>query len=150
MQYQDVDGRTVTVGPTGSGADTKDNSLADTDPENPAVKAGITKRALLTTGIMGDPDDAVQIGARSSSSRAARRVQVRRLDGHVEHDKGVLHPAWRPVPRHDHVRRRRRPRPSSHRRTNYDHGTRTCSVDIDAPPKGLQACSSGSVRTSRR
>ena len=141
VQYQDVDGRTVTVGPTGSGADTEDNSLADTDPENPAVKAGITKRALLTTGIMGDPDDAVQIGARFLEEQKQLDASgSAQLVGHVEDDKGVLHPAWR-VRAGDTITFVDAADPGPRRivRTNYDHGTRTCSVDIDAPPEGLQA-----------
>ena len=52
----------------------------------------------------------------------------------------MLHPAWR-VRAGDTITFVDAADPSPRRivRTNYDHGSRTCSIDIDAPPEGLQA-----------
>jgi len=140
VQYQDVDGTAKTVGPPGSGSDTEDPALKDLDPDNPANKAGIVRRTLLTMGT-STAAGAIEIGRRfleeqkllDSSGRA-------RFVGHVSSDKGVLHPYW--APRAGDYVSFSDASDSSYRRivrTEKDHSTRTCSVDLDAPPEGLQA-----------
>jgi hypothetical protein len=140
VQYQDVDGSTRTVGPTGSGVDTESAYLLDDDPENPANKAGIIRRDLLTMGV-STPEGAVEVGRRfleqskqlDSSGRA-------RIVGHVQDDRGVWHP-------YSHVRAGDQiafvdASDSGYRRivkTDKSRSDRTCSIDLDAPPEGLQA-----------
>jgi hypothetical protein len=140
VQYQDVDGSTRTVGPTGSGVDTESAYLVDDDPENPANKAGIIRRDLLTMGV-STPEGAVEVGRRfleqskqlDSSGRA-------RIVGHVQDDRGVWHP-------YSHVRAGDQiafvdASDSGYRRivkTDKSRSDRTCSIDLDAPPEGLQA-----------
>jgi hypothetical protein len=140
VQYQDVDGSTRTVGPTGSGVDTESAYLLDDDPENPANKAGIIRRDLLTMGV-STPKGAVEVGRRfleqskqlDSSGRA-------RIVGHVQDDRGVWHP-------YSHVRAGDQiafvdASDSGYRRivkTDKSRSDRTCSIDLDAPPEGLQS-----------
>jgi hypothetical protein len=140
VQYQDVDGSTRTVGPTGSGADTESAYLLDDDPENPANKAGIIRRDLLSMGITTS-EGAIEVGRRfleqtkqlDSSGRA-------RIVGHVQDDKGVWHP-------YSHVRAGDQiafidASDTSYRRivkTDKSRSDRSCSVDLDAPPEALQA-----------
>jgi hypothetical protein len=140
VQYQDVDGSTRTVGPTGSGVDTESAYLLDDDPENPANKAGIIRRDLLTMGV-STPEGAIEVGRRfleqskqlDSSGRA-------RIVGHVQDDRGVWHP-------YSHVRAGDQiafvdASDSGYRRivkTDKSRSDRSCSIDLDAPPEGLQA-----------
>lgn len=139
VQYQDVDGTTRTVGPPGSGANIEDAGLKDTDPDNPANRSGIVRRALLTMGT-SLPAPAIQIGTRFLyEQKLLDRSGRARLVGVVEDDRGVVHPYWKVragdlitfVDSND----------TSYRRivkTDKDHASRTCSVDLDAPPGGLQ------------
>lgn len=147
VQYQDVDGSTKTVGPPGSGSDFEEADLKDLDPDNPANKAGITRRALLTMGTAGvdpftqKPGAPIQIGRRfleeqkllDSSGRA-------RIIGHVESDRGVVFP-YHAVRAGDTLSFVDASDPSPRRivRTEKDQSSRTCSVDLDAPPEALQA-----------
>ena len=140
VQYQDVDGSTKTVGPVGSGADTETDDLKDDDPDNPANKLGITRRDLLVMGI-GTAASATEVGRRfleeskllDSSGRA-------RLIGHVQDSHGVWHP-------YSHVRAGDTISFVDSSDTSYqadrpdrqDPRRPTCSVDLDAPPEGLQA-----------
>jgi hypothetical protein len=140
VQYQDVDGSTRTVGPPGSGADTEDASLKDTDPENPANELGITRRSRLSMGT-GTAAAAVQVGARflaeqkllDSSGQAT-------IVGHVEDDHGVTHPAWQ-VRAGDTITFVDAADTSARRivRASYDDPSRTCQVDLDAPPDAMAA-----------
>jgi hypothetical protein len=140
VQYQDVDGSTRTVGPPGSGANAEDPSLKDLDPENPANKASITRRSLLAMGT-STAAGAVEVGRRFleeqkqlDSSGQARFV------GHVESDRGVFFPYWA-VRAGDYVSFIDAADPSPRRvvRSDKDHASRTCTVDLDSPPEGLQA-----------
>lgn len=140
VQYQDVDGSTRTVGPVGSGANTESADLHDDDPENPANKLGIVRRAHLQMGIAGLPGDAIEAGRRFLEEQKLLDTSGQAsLVGHVQDDRGVLHAAWKVragdtitfVDAND----------SSPRRivkTDYDHDTRTCRIDLDSPPEGLQ------------
>lgn len=140
VNYQDVDGTVRTVGPPGSGADTETPVLRDDDPANPANRSGIIRRDLLTMG--------------TSTAAGATRVgeiflaEARRLDhsgqatlvGHVEDDHGVTHPAWR-VCAGDTLSVIDAADPSPRRivKADYTDDTKSCAVDLDAPPDGLSA-----------
>jgi hypothetical protein len=140
VQYRDVDGTTRTVGPPGSGAGVEDAALKDQDPDNPANQLGITRRVLLQAGTL-TAAAAIELGRRflieqkqlDSSGRA-------RFVGHITDDHGVIHP-------YSHVRAgdtvtfidaadqgARRIVRASHNRQD-----RSVTVDLDAPPEGLQA-----------
>lgn len=140
VQFQDTDGSNRTVGPPGSGADIETPDLRDDDPENPANKAGIIRRDLLSMG--------------TSTAAGATRVgqvfldEARQLDhsgqaqavGHIEDDRGVIHPAWR-MRAGDTLSIIDAADPTPRRivKADYSHDNRTCSVDLDAPPEGLDA-----------
>jgi hypothetical protein len=140
VSYQDVDGSTRTVGPPGSGADTESDLLKDTDTDNPANRLGIVRRDLLQAQT-NTPAGAIAIGQRFLQESKLLDTSGRaRLVGHVEDDCGVLHPAWKPragdqiafVDAADKSYRRIV-------RTDYSHDDRSCTLDLDAPPEGLQA-----------
>lgn len=140
VAYRDTDGSTRTVGPPGSGADTEDAALHDSDPDNPANQLGLRRRDMLQMGT-ATAASATEIGRRflqeaklvDSSGRA-------RLIGHVEDDAGNLHP-------YSHVRAgdtltfpdSSDPSPRRIVKADHNHDERSCSVDLDAPPEGLQA-----------
>lgn len=140
VAYQDVGGSTRTVGPTGSGADVEDDSLVDTDPENPANKLGITRRDLLTMGT-STAAGATEIGRQfleqskllDSSGRAT-------FVGYVEDDRGIIHP-YSHVHSGDTVVFLDAGDTSARRivRTDKDRASRSCSVDLDSPSEGLTA-----------
>lgn len=140
VSYRDVDGSTRTVGPPGSGADTESASLVDVDPENPATLAGIRRRELLQAGTM-TAAGATEIGVRFlEQTKLLDRSGRARLVGHVEDDHGVLHP-------YTHVRAgdtisfidANDTSPRRIVRAEHDHDQRAVTVDLDAPPDGLQA-----------
>jgi hypothetical protein len=58
----------------------------------------------------------------------------------VRDDRGIPHPAWR-VRAGDQIAFTDAADTSYRRivRADYDHASRTCSVDLDAPPEGLDA-----------
>lgn len=140
VQYQDVDGTMKTVGPVGSGADTETDDLKDDDPDNPANKLGITRRALLVMGT-STAAGATEIGRRFlEESRLLDSSGRARLIGHVQDSHGVWHP-------YSHVRAGDTisfvdSSDTSYRRivrTDKTRDDRSCSVDLDAPPEGLAA-----------
>lgn len=140
VQYRDVDGTTRTVGPPGAGVDAESADLKDTDPENPANKLGIIRRDLLTMGT-STAAGAIEIGRRFlEQTKLLDKSGRARLVGHVEDDRGVLHPF-------SHVRAgdtivfvdAADPSPRRIVRADHDHDARACTVDLDAPPDGLQA-----------
>lgn len=139
VSYQDVDGSTRTVGPPGSGADTESALLKDYDPENPANKLGIVRREVLQMGT-STAAGATEVGARfleqtkllDSSGRAT-------ITGWVEDDRGVVHPYSR-VRAGDTISFVDASDSSPRRIVKVDHSraSRSCSVELDAPPQGLQ------------
>jgi hypothetical protein len=141
VSYQDPgDNVTRTVGPPGSGADLETPLLKDTDPDNPANQLGDPRRDLLQAGV-ATPDSAIELGRRflqeqkqlDSSGRA-------RIVGHVEDDHGVIHP-YTHVHAGDTIAFVDASDPSPRRivRADHDKASKTCSIDLDAPPEGLAA-----------
>lgn len=140
VQYSDVDGSTRTVGPPGSSADTETSDLKDYDPDNPANQLGSPRRARLVMNT-GTAASATAVGRAFLTEQKQLDSSGRaRFVGHVEDDRGVLHP-------YTHVRAgdrvifvdARDPSPRRIIRADQDDASRTCSIDIDAPPEGLQA-----------
>lgn len=148
VQFTNVDGTTGTVGPPGSGAAVTDSSLLDPDPLNPAnqvVLSGgqsLRRWAPLQMGTTTS-DAAIQTGARflqaqkelDSSGQAA-------LVGHVEDSSGVLWPSWM-VRAGDQITfvdaASSGTAPRRIVSTNYDHGSKTNSIQLDQPPDSLDA-----------
>ena len=140
VQYQDVDGSTKTVGPPGSGADTETADLKDSDVDNPANVLGITRREKLVMGV-GTAASATEVGKRfMAEQKLLDRSGRATLVGHVTDDKGILHPAWR-VRAGDTIVFVDAADTSERRiiKADYDHASRTTSIDLDAPPEGLDA-----------
>jgi hypothetical protein len=141
VQFQDVDGSTRTVGPPGSGTDVEDPVLKDTDPDNPANEAGIVRRALLTMGT-STPAAAIEIGRRFlEEQKLLDGSGQARIVGHIESDRGVLHPYWA-VRAGDYISFIDAADSGSPRRvvrSEKDHASRTCTVDLDAPPDSMAA-----------
>lgn len=141
VSYQDVDGTTKTAGPPGSGADTEDAALKDSDPENPANELGITRRSLLQAGTL-TPAGAVQVGSIFlSEQRLLDTSGQATLVGHVEDDHGVLH-AVSKVRAGDGIVFTDAADSTSTRRivkTDYDHDSRTVTIDLDSPPEALDS-----------
>lgn len=140
VSYQDVDGSTRTVGPPGLGTDVEDASLKDDDPDNPANQLGIARRDVLQMGTSTSAG-AIEVGRRFlEASKELDRSGRAQLVGHVGDDHGVVHPYWRPRAG-DYISFVDASDPSYRRivRTDKDHSTRTCGLDLDAPPEGLQA-----------
>ena len=140
VAYQDVDGSTRTVGPAGSGADTEDAALSDNDPENPANVLDIIRREMLTMGT-STAAGAIEVGRRFlEESKVLNTSGSARIVGHVEDDRGVIHPYWK-VRAGDTISFIDASDTSYRRivRTDKSVADRTCSIDLDSPPEGLQA-----------
>jgi hypothetical protein len=141
VRFNDVSGESRTVGPTGSGANTEDTALEDSDPLNPANQKGIRRWDVLDMGGVSTPAGAIEVGRRflEEANQLDTSGQAR-LVGYVEDDRGVIHPAWK-VRAGDTIAFTDASDRSARRivKTNYDAATCTCSVDLDAPPEGLDA-----------
>lgn len=128
------------VGPTGSDYANTADGLIDTDPDNPANRAGITRRMLLDIGT-GTIEGAAEVGRRflDESKRLDNSGQCE-LTGFVEDEAGI---AW-PV---DEVRAGDEIQFSdaadtSWRRisaTSYSHDFATNALTLDAPAQTMDA-----------
>lgn len=140
VTYQDVDGTTLRVGPPGSQANTTSPDLADTDPSNPANKAGLPFYAPYEIGV-STAARATEIGARVLALYKERdRSGTASLVGWVEDSGGRPHPSS-VVRAGDEIAFVNASDTSYRRivRTSYDHATVTNSIDLDAPPISLDA-----------
>jgi hypothetical protein len=141
VQYKGTDGNTRTAGPVGSGSDTESTTLSVTDPEHPAVRAPVTRRDVLVLKGTSTPTIAVAAGVRFLSEAALLNTSgSAKLTGFVYDDRGLLHPV-------SHVRSGDEiafidAAEKSYRkivRREYAHDSREASIDLDAPPQGLDA-----------
>lgn len=139
--YQDVTGITRTVGPTGSGANTTSSSLLDTDETNPANQLGIRRWTQLDMGTTSTPAAAIQVGQQFLTlTKALDGSGSAQLVGTVEDDRGIERPAWM-VRAGDYISFVDAA-DTSYRKivhASYDASTVTASIDLDAPPEGLDA-----------
>ena len=141
VRYQDVDGSTKTVGPTGAQADATSEQLTDTDPLNPATKLGIQRWQVLDMNGVSTLAGATEVGRRFLVETKALDTSGRAdIQGNVEDDRGVVHAAWR-IRAGDTITFTDAADTSSRRvvRSSYDDSTKTCSVDLDAPPESLDS-----------
>ncbi len=143
VSYQDVDGSKRRVGYLGSGADTESAALEITDPDHPAVKAERPREDLLSLNGISVPERALEAGERwlregNELSHAGEAT----LRGYIQDDCAV----FRPVSQIQPGDRIRFPDAGSggtdYREVvevNYDHDSRTATVQLDAPSKAVQA-----------
>ena len=143
VTYNDVTGAARTVGPTGSGANTIDDSLHSTDPSNPANAAGITRYPPTPLANIGTSTAAAAaaVGRRYLSEQNQKSTTGQAtLVGYVQDNSGVMWPAWEVrsgdwitfVDAHDPVPRRIV-------KTSYSDSTKTNSISLDSPPEDLDA-----------
>lgn len=140
VSYEDVDGSTRMVAPTGARAGATSDYLLDSDPENPANKLGIRRWEMLSVGLATQAA-AIEIGRRFlEQSKQLDHSGSAQLVGVVEDDHGVRYPAWA-VRAGDRIVFTDAADPAPRRiiKASYDESSRTCSIDLDAPPQGLDA-----------
>lgn len=141
VSFQDVDGTTKTVGPTGALTQTTDASLLDTDPLNPLNQLGIRRYFPLDMSEASTAAGAIEVG-RQFLVRAKDLDQSGSAEivGHCQDDRGVMHPSWA-VRAGDQISFIDASDTSYRRivKAAYDHDTRTNSIDLDSPPEGMAA-----------
>lgn len=140
VAFQLPDRSSATIGPTGSGAQIIDDTLFDSDPENPANQEGVTRCQNLSMGI-ASADLAAQAGRTFlTQSKLLDRSGRATITGIVEDAGGRPWPyhAVRSgdtisfIDAHD----------TSPRRivsSEKNDAAKTCTVELDAPPDGLSA-----------
>jgi hypothetical protein len=144
---QDVTGRQLSVGAIGSGATVETPALEITDPGHPAVQAAeaygpnFIRRDRLDLRGISTPARMIEVG--EIWLREANRLNrsgSATFSGYLMDDKGVMRPVSH-VRAGDEVRFPDASDTSYRRivRRSYEHDARTCTVDLDAPPAGLQA-----------
>ena len=141
VSYNDVTGVTRTVGPTGSFANTIDDSLNDSDPSNPVTAAGLKRRSLLAMGIVSTPAAAIAVGQGwLAEQKLLSTAGQATIVGTVQDNHGITCPAWQ-IRAGDRITFTDAHDPSSRRivKTSYNDATRTCTIDLDSPPEGLSA-----------
>lgn len=143
VQYRDVDGTTKTVGPTGASTDSTSASLIDTSPENPANQLGIRRWTILDMGIVSTPEAATEVGKRFlEESMQLDRSGKATIVGYCEDSKGKGIPRpYHQMQSGDTISFVDASDPSPRRivKTTKDYDSRTCEIDLDAPPEGLDA-----------
>lgn len=143
VRYQDVDGSTRTVGPPGSGANTESEALKITDPDHPAVKAGIPREDLLDLQSISTPERALEAGERwLALANELTNAGTATLRGYVMDDKGV----YRPVSQVEAGDWIRFPDAGSNgtgyrkiTTDSYSHDSRQCDITLDAPDDAIPA-----------
>jgi hypothetical protein len=141
VSYPDVDGTTRTVGPTGSVADSTSTDLIDSDPTNPANAAGLRRWVQIQSSTVTTLAGATEIGRRFLVQSAQVNTSGQAdIVGTLQDDKGVIRPAWQ-VRAGDYISFIDASDTSPRKivRTSYDADSLTCSIDLDAPPEGLDA-----------
>lgn len=141
VSYQDVDGSTRTVGPPGSGAAVEDAALEITDPDHPAVRAGIARKDRLDLRGISTPARAIEAGEIwLREANALSRSGSATLSDYAMDDRGVMRPVSE-LRAGDKVRFPDAADTSYRKvvRRDYEDVTKTVAVDLDAPPEGLQA-----------
>lgn len=141
VKFQDASGRTLYVGPPGSGCEVESELLQLSDPDHPAVRAGRKRRSILDLKGISNPAQAIEVGVRFLEEAALlNHAGSATLSGYVMDHYGVFWPAacvksgdWISfVDAAD----------SSYRKIvnrKYVHNNRGAEIDIDAPPSGMEA-----------
>lgn len=141
VMWQNVDGTAGVVGPPGTNVPLTDASLLDTDPENPCNLAGINRYAPLQMLGVSTLAAAVKTGQIFLQEQKLLDTSGQAmLQGHVEDSAGVIWPAWM-VKAGDYISFVDCSNPGYRRivHTDWDHDTRTNTIQLDQPPDGLTA-----------
>jgi hypothetical protein len=112
----------------------------DSDTENPANQLGIKRWTKLQMGT-STAAGATEVGRRFLEETKALDSSGRaRIVGHCQDSHGVTHPCWR-IRAGDTISFVDAGDSSARRvvSASYDHASRSCSVDLDAPPDSLSA-----------
>lgn len=142
VSYTDWGGETRNVGPPGSGADTETTDLVDADPENPATKLGIKRYEQLSAGKSMTAALATYLGQRFlQESKALDRSGQARIVGHVQDQRGGGLFPYHAIRAGDTISFTDAADPSPRRivRTQKSASDFSVTLDLDAPPEGLQA-----------
>jgi hypothetical protein len=140
VSFTDVSGRTIFVGPPGSGCDVESPLLKVTDPEHPANRAGRTRRDLLDMKGISNPAQAIEVGIRFLEEAALlNHAGSATLTGYVLDHNGVIWPAAC-VKSGDWISFMDAADNSYRKIVNrkYSHNTRGSEIEIDAPPSGME------------
>lgn len=142
VRYQDVDGTTRTVGPPGSGAMVEDAGLEVTDPDHPAVRAGITRQDVLDLQGIGVASQAIATGERwLEEANLLSRSGSCTATGYAMDDRGVMRPVSQ-IREGDLVRFPDAGGDTGYRKVQsfeYTHSTRSSSLALDAPKESVIA-----------
>jgi hypothetical protein len=143
VRYQDVDGSTRTVGPPGSGANVESETLKIIDPDHPAVKAGIPREDLLDLRGISTSERALEAGERwLQDANELSHAGEATLTSYLMDDKAVFRPVAQVQPG-DWIRFPDAGSSGTDYRkivvASYDHDSRTCNVNLDAPSEAIQA-----------
>jgi hypothetical protein len=141
VTWQDVDGTTKIAGPPGSGAMFEDASLQLTDPNNPAVAAGVSKKKLLALNGVSTQSIAIKSASRFLEEAAQLdHSGEATITGYIQDMHGVWLPSSYIQPG-DEIRFPDGADPSYRRITSqpYTRESRTANLTLDASPQGLGA-----------
>lgn len=141
VRYQDPDGSTRMVGWPGSGAEVESPALQVTDPDHPAVRAGVVREDLLDLQTQSVPSEAIGVGERwLAEANELSRSGEAELSGYVQDDRGVFRPAAE-VAEGDSIRFPDARDKSYRRIVSYDYSAdeRKVTVSLDAPSETIQA-----------
>jgi hypothetical protein len=147
VQFQDYSGRTVTVGPPGSGATVESTALEITDPDHPAVRAVniygdkfVRRDLLVATGVL-DIASATKLGENwLAEANELNRSGSLDLVGYIMDDRTMMRPASE-VKAGDLVKPLGSGDASYRKITHcdYQHSERKAACSLDAPPEGIAA-----------
>lgn len=141
VKFQDVSGKTMYVGPTGSGSEVESELLRLNDPELAANRAGRKRRALLDMKGISNPAQAIEVGVRFlEEALLINHAGSASLTGYVMDHYGVFWPAAC-VKSGDWVSFVDAADTGYRKIVNrkYNHNNRAAEIDIDAPPSGMEA-----------
>jgi hypothetical protein len=143
VRWQDVDGSSKTAGPLGSGTTVESAGLEITDPNHPAVMAGIAREDILDLQGISERKFAIEVGERwlKEANETSHSGQAT-LRGYVLDDKGIFRPVAQVMPG-DQIRFSDAGSGGTGYRkivqVDYDHDQRSCQVTLDAPKESIQA-----------
>lgn len=141
VQYQDANGRTLIVGPPGSGADTVTGGLEITDPQHPAVQARRARNALLDMKGASNAQEAARVGERFlEEANLLSHAGSVTLTGYSLDSQHTLRPVAQ-INAGDYLRVLNASDGGFRKiiNTTYNHDARSIECDLDAPASGMEA-----------
>lgn len=143
VRWTDVDGTTKSAGPRGSGCTVESANLEITDPNHPAVQAGMVREDVLDLQGVSEAKFATQVGERwLKEANELSRSGEATLKGYAMDDKAVFRPVAQVMPG-DQIRFvDAGSSGTDYRRivqVDYDHDQRECKVTLEAPKETYEA-----------